>query len=245
MDPRVAVVDKRLADVKRIVAVTGGKGGTGKSMVASTLALVFAEQGVRTGLLDLDLTGPSDHVILGARTGLPTEEFGVEPSSVHGIGLMSLAHFAGSNPVPLRGKDSTEALLELLAITRWGSLDFLVIDMPPGLGDATLDAVRLLPRAEYLAVATSSRVVLETTRKTLRLHAELQTRMRGLVENMCRQESPVVRDLAVEFALPLLGALPYDESLEETIGDPVRLSRTAFATALRDVSAALQKGVKS
>jgi ATP-binding protein involved in chromosome partitioning len=241
MDPRVAVIGKRLADVKRIVAVTGGKGGTGKSMVASTLALVLAEQGKRTGLLDLDLTGPSDHVILGARTGFPTEEFGVEPPSVHGIGLMSLTHFAGSDPVPLRGEDITGALLELLAITRWGQLDFLVIDMPPGLGDATLDAVRLLPRAEYLAVATSSRVVLETVRKTLRLHAELQTRMRGLVENMRRRESPAVRDLAAEFALPFLGALPYDQTLEETIGAPARLSRTVFAAAIRDVGDTLLK----
>jgi ATP-binding protein involved in chromosome partitioning len=239
MDPRASVVDKRLAGVKRILAVTGGKGGTGKSLVAATLALVLAEQGKRTGLLDLDLTGPSDHVILGARTGFPAEEFGVEPPSVHGIGFMSLTHFAESDPVPLRGADYTGALLEILAITRWGELDFLVVDMPPGLGDATLDAVRLLPRAEYLAVATGSRVVLETARKMLRLHEELQTRMRGLVENMRRRESPAVRDLAAEFGLPFLGALPFDESLEEAIGDPARLLRTAFAAALRDVSGTL------
>jgi ATP-binding protein involved in chromosome partitioning len=239
VDPRAAVIDDRLAEVKRIVAVTGGKGGTGKSMVASTLALLIAEQGKRTGLLDLDLTGSSDHVILGARTGFPTEEFGVEPPSVHGIGLMSLTHFAGSDPVPLRGEDVTEALLELLAITRWGKLDFLVIDMPPGLGDAALDAMRWLPRAEYLAVATGSRVALETVRKTLRLHAELKTHVLGLVENMRRRRSPAVRDLAAEFGLPFLGALPYDESLDETVGAPARLSRTAFASALRDVSAAL------
>lgn len=241
MDPRAAGVDKRLADVNRIVAVTGGKGGTGKSMVASTLALSIAGEGKRTGLLDLDLTGSSDHVILGARPGFPAEKFGVEPPSIRGIGLMSLTHFAGSDPVPLRGEDSTEALLELLAITSWGKLDFMVIDMPPGLGDTALDTMRLLPRAEYLVVATSSRVALETVRKTLRLHAELQTRVRGLVENMRRRESPAVQDLAAEFGLPFLGALPYDESLEETVGEPGRLSRTAFATALRDVTAGLLK----
>jgi ATP-binding protein involved in chromosome partitioning len=239
MDPRASVVDKRLAGVNRILAVTGGKGGTGKSVVAATLALVLAEQGKRTGLLDLDLTGPSDHVVLGARTGFPTEEFGVEPPSVHGIGFMSLTHFAESDPVPLRGADYSGALLEILTITRWGELDFLVVDMPPGLGDATLDAVRLLPRAEYLAVATASRVVLETARKMLRLQGELQTRVRGLVENMRTSDAPAVRDLAAELGLPFLGALPFDESLEEAIGDPARLLRTAFAAALRDVSGAL------
>jgi ATP-binding protein involved in chromosome partitioning len=239
MDPRLTVVDKRLAGVKRLIAVTGGKGGIGKSVVASTLALLLARQDKRTGLLDLDLTGPSDHVILGAPCGFPSEEFGIEPPSIDGIGFMSVALFAGTRPAPLRGTDITNALLELLAITRWGELDFLVIDMPPGLGDATLDAVRLLRRAEYLAVATGSRVVLETVRKTLRFHVELQTHVLGLVENMQRRESPAVRGLAVDFGLPYLGALPHDEALEGAIGDPARLARTAFAVTLEKVSRAL------
>jgi ATP-binding protein involved in chromosome partitioning len=218
--------------VQRVVAVTGGKGGIGKSVVASTLALLLARMDKRTGLLDLDLTGPSDHVILGAECGFPSEAFGIDPPSVHGIGFMSVALFAGTRPAPLRGADITNAMLELLAITRWGELDFLVIDMPPGLGDATLDAVRLLPRAEYLAVATGSRVVLETVRKTVELHVELRSRVLGVVENMRRRESQAVRELAAGFGLPYLGALPHDDGLDEAIGDPAQLARTAFANAL-------------
>jgi ATP-binding protein involved in chromosome partitioning len=239
MDPRPAVIDKRLGGVRRILAVTGGKGGTGKSVVASTVALVIAEQGKRAGLLDLDFTGPSDHLILGARTGFPQERYGVEPPSIGGIRFMSVTHFAGPDPAPLRGADVTNVLLELLAITQWGELDFLVIDMPPGLGDITLDIARLLPRAEYLAVATRSRVVLETVRKTLRLHAELQTRMCGIVENMQRRESPAVPELAASLGVRHLGALPYDETLEDAIGDPLRISVTPFAEALRKVSCGL------
>jgi ATP-binding protein involved in chromosome partitioning len=232
MDPRLAVVDERLGDVDRIFAVTGGKGGIGKSLVASTLALLLARDGRRTGLLDLDLTSPSDHVILGAEPRFPDEEFGVDPLPVHGIQLMSASCFAGDTPAPLRGEDVTNAILELLAITRWGSLDALVIDMPPGLGDATLDTVRLIPRAEYLAVAIGSPVVLETVRKTLRLHTRLGARIAGVVENMKRGESGAVGELAASFGLPLLATLPYDDSIEAAIGDAERLAGTPFAAAL-------------
>ena len=239
MDPRLAVVDERLAGVDRILAVTGGKGGTGKSVVASTLALVLAAQEKRVGLLDLDFTGASDHLILGAESRFPTEEYGIDPLPVHGIGFMSVTLFAGSTPAPLRGEDVTGALLELLAITKWGELDFLVIDMPPGLGDTTLDTIRLLPRAEYLAVATDSSVVLGMVRKTLRLHGSLSTKVLGIVENMKRRDSRNVVEAAGELELPYLGALPFDETLEEAIGDPARLMQTEFAAGVRELSGSL------
>lgn len=239
MDPRLAVIDERLRDVKRILAVTGGKGGIGKSMVASTLALTLAGQGRRAGLLDLDLTSPSDHVILGIDPHFPDEEFGIDPLQFQGVAFMSVTCFSGDTPAPLRGADVTNALLELLAITRWGELDVLVIDMPPGLGDITMDTVRLLRRAEYLAVATSSPVVLETVRKTLALHGKLETRMAGLVENMKRRESPAVPELAARFGVPHLGALLFDESIEQAVGDAGALAATPFAAALRDVAGKL------
>lgn len=239
MDPRLSVVETRLAGVDRILAVTGGKGGTGKSVVASTLALVLAGLGKRTGLLDLDFTGASDHLILGAESRFPEEEFGVDPLPVCGVGFMSVALFAGGVPAPLRGVDLTNALLELLAITKWGKLEFLVIDMPPGLGDTTLDAIRLLPRAEYLAVATDSRVVLGTVRKTLQLHGALRTNVRGIVENMRRLERSAVVELARELDLPYLGALPFDEALEPALGDPERIKRTCFAEGVGALSRSL------
>lgn len=233
MDPRRAVIATRLAGVKRIVAVTGGKGGIGKSLVSSTLALILSERRLRTGLLDLDLSGPSDHVFLGFATHFPSEEFGIDPPIQHGMHCMSIAHFAGDSPAPLRGEDVSNAMIELLAITRWGELDVLVIDMPPGLGDATLDVLRLLRRAEFLVVATRSRVVLETVRKTLRLLTELGANIAGVLENMQRADSPAVKELARHFGLPFLGSLPFDETLEEALGDVSRLAVTPVAVALR------------
>ena len=235
LDPRLAAIDARLAGVRRVVAVTGGKGGIGKSFVSSALALASANAGHATGILDLDFTSPSDHVILGFPTGFPTEEFGIDPSDHHGIRCMSIAHFAGDTPAPMRGDDVTNALLELLAITRWPELDLLVIDMPPGLGDAALDAMRLVKRAEYLVVAGSSRVVLESVRRTVRLMQEVGVPILGVVENMRRVGRDGVTDLAASRGLPFLGALPLDDDLEDALGDPDALAATAAVCALAEV----------
>ena len=239
MDPRLSVVDRRLERVGRILAVTGGKGGIGKTLVASTLALALAESGRRTGLLDLDLTGPSDHVVLGVEPGFPREEFGVEPPEIHGVRFMSITCFAGDTPAPLRGSDVTDALLELLAITSWGELDTLVLDMPPGLGDAMLDAVRLVGRAEHLVVATASRVVLETVRKNLQLLLRMGASVAGVVENMSRDGSARVREEAEERGVPFLGVLPFDEDVEAATGDPARLLGTRVGAAVRELARSL------
>ena len=236
MDPRLDIIGKRLAQVGRIIAVTGGKGGIGKSLVASTLALNLADAGARVGLLDLDLTGPCDHVILGIEAEFPEEHFGLVPLMAQGIRFMSITCFTGPRPAPLRGADVSNALIELLTITQWGALDVLVIDMPPGLGDATLDAVRLLKQAEFLILATSSRVVLETVRRTLELLVRLRVRILGVVENMQRGESAAIGDLAAGFQVPFLGSLPYDPQVEEGIGHVGLLGQTAFAAALREVA---------
>jgi ATP-binding protein involved in chromosome partitioning len=245
VDPRYAAVDKRLEGVRRIVAVTGGKGGIGKSLIASTLAVVLSRNRHRTGLLDLDLTGPCDHVVLGLDDRFPTEEFGIEPPVLHDIAFMSVAYFAGDNPAPLRGEDITNALLEILAITRWGDLDVLVVDMPPGLGDATLDTIRLMRGVEYLVVATDSQVVLETVRRSLRLLTELRTPIVGVLENMRRRDSDRVRELAEEFKVPFLGSVPFDDAVEEATGDVARLSDTVVARALAGLSDVLVTDHKS
>jgi ATP-binding protein involved in chromosome partitioning len=232
LDPRTYAVEARLESVKRVVAVTGGKGGIGKSFVSSALALASARAGHPTGILDLDFTSPSDHVILGFPTGFPTEEFGIDPADHHGIRCMSIAHFAGDTPAPMRGDDVTNALLELLAITRWKELDLLVIDMPPGLGDAALDAMRLLKRAEYVVVAGASQVVLESVRRTVRLMQEVGVPILGVIENMRRKDGDTVAALAAERGLPLLGTLPYDDTLEDALGDSDALAATPAVRAL-------------
>jgi ATP-binding protein involved in chromosome partitioning len=133
-------------------------------------------------------------------------------------------------------------MIELMAITQWGELDVLVIDMPPGLGDTALDAVRLLRRAEYLAVTTASRVVIETVRRTLDLLGKLDCPVLGVVENMKRRDSPAVRELAESTGTRLLGSIPFDEGLEAAIGDATRLRDSGVANSLRRIAQLLALG---
>jgi ATP-binding protein involved in chromosome partitioning len=219
-----------------VFAVTGGKGGVGKSVVASVLALVMARQGKLVGLLDLDLTSPTDHVIVGLSDEFPTEELGLEPPQVGGVRFMSVQYFAGGRAVPLRGREVTDALIEILAVTRWGELDVLVVDMPPGLGDAALDALHLLPRVEYLIVANGSAVVLETVRRMLLLLTELRAPIAGVIENMARGEPGAVSDLARALDVTFAGTLPDDPALEAAFGDPERLVATALGHALGGIA---------
>jgi len=233
IDPRQVVVGDRLAGVGRIIGVTGSKGGIGKSVVAATLALSLADRGVAVGLFDLDFTSPSDHVVLGVDRSFPDEVFGIDPHRVHGIDMMSVAFFAGEVPVPMRGDAATNALLELLAITRWGDLDILILDMPPGLGDTNFDVIHLLPRLEFLLVGNGSRVVIESVRRALHLFKELKVPMVGLLENMQRSDGAAVADLAGEFDVPFLGSIPYEPDLEEALGDIDLLRASQVYTAIR------------
>ncbi len=235
MDPRLQIIDKRLAGVRLVVPVSGGKGGIGKSLVSSTLALTLARLGYKVGLLDLDFSGPSTHVVLGIRDAHPREENGIVPPEVHGIRFLSIIYYAGDSPSPLRGVDISNAIIELLAITQWGQLDYLIIDMPPGIGDTTLDVIRLLKRARFLIVATGSKVVLETVRKSLAILKELSVPIIGVIENMKTNSSTSVSEAVKPFNVPLLGEIEYDRNLEEALGDADKLAKTDFARSLKKI----------
>lgn len=232
MDPRSAIIPERLKSVKRIIAVAAGKGGVGKSSVAGALALTLRDLRYRVGLLDLDFYGPSAHLILGIAGVAPKEEYGIIPPEVHGIEFMSMIYYAGEQPAPLRGLDLTNALIELLAITRWGALDFLIVDMPPGFGEMTLDVVRLLPQAEFLIVTTPSRVAHETVKKLVSLLQAVNAPVLGVVENMRRHSDPLAQALSA----PRLGELPFDPHWEEALGNPQKLLRTDLIRALRAIT---------
>ncbi len=235
MDPRLGIIDKRLKNIKRSIAISGGKGGIGKSLVASTLALILSKLGHKVGLLDLDFFGPSTHIILGIRGIYPKEEKGIIPPKIYGIKFMSIIYYAGDNPLPLRGVDISNAIIELLAITRWGSLDFLIIDMPPGIGDTTLDTIQLMKKAKFLVVTTQSRVVLETVKKLLTMLKELGVPIIGVVENMKTVKSSFVKEQIKTFNVPFLGEIGFDKHLEDSIGDVSKLLETDFAQNIKKI----------
>ncbi|MFH1725262.1 MAG: P-loop NTPase [Elusimicrobiota bacterium] len=239
MDPRTSVIEDRLAGVKRLIPVSGGKGGVGKSVVSSCLALSLAKAGRRVGLLDLDFSSPSQHTILGVKGGFPKEDKGIVPPEVHGLRFMSMSFFSGDNPAPLRGADISNAIIEILAITRWGELDFLIVDMPPGLSDAALDVVRLMKRSESILVTTPSKVSFATVGKVIRMFQELRAGIVGVLENMTMGDSPYVRAEVKRFGVPYLGGVRFDEGLEDAIGEPSRLLGTGVLKSLEGVVGSL------
>jgi ATP-binding protein involved in chromosome partitioning len=237
MDPRITVINERLKRINRVIAVSSGKGGVGKSLVATTLALVLARRGCKVGLFDLDFTSPSTHLILGVKDVQPREEKGLVPPVVKGLAYMSLVYFSGDQAAPLRGADVSNALIELLSVTRWGELDFLVIDMPPGIGDAVLDLMRLVERIEFLIVTTSSRLAFETVKKQVRLLQDLKFPIIGVVENMKMAGARGIEEETKKVGVKFLAEIPYDPKVEEAIGDVTKLRGTAIAKRIRHVAA--------
>ena len=238
-DPRLAIIPGRFDRVKRIIAVSSGKGGVGKSMVAVALALSLRSKGKGVGLLDLDFTSPSTHVILGVEGLVPHEERGITPPLAHGLAYMSIVHYSSDEPVPLRGADASNAIIELLAITRWEELDYLIIDMPPGIGDATLDMLRLIPRIEFLVVTTPSRLAYESVRKLLVLLIDQRIPILGVVENMAMSRTPYIETETAKTGAKYLGAIDFDASVEAAIGDPKKLEKTRFYKQVAEIGARL------
>ena len=232
-DPRTSIVNERLETIRRIIAVSGGKGGVGKSLLASTLALVLASKGFKVGLFDLDFTSPSTHVILGVENLQPKEDKGIVPPQIHGLEYMSIIYYSGNNAAPLRGADVSNALIELLTVVKWGKLDYLVLDMPPGISDATLDLIRLIKNTEFLMVTTSSQLAFETVRKLADLLRELGAPVIGVVENMKMTQTASVQQQTKALGLTFLGSIPFDKDLESTFGKPDRLLATVFAEKVK------------
>ncbi|MCO6040741.1 Mrp/NBP35 family ATP-binding protein [Thermococcus alcaliphilus] len=240
IDPRIKAVEARLEKVKRIIPVVSGKGGVGKSMVSTTLALVLAKKGYKVGLLDLDFHGASDHVILGFEPKeFPEEDKGVVPPEVHGIKFMSIVYYSEDKPTPLRGMEISDVLIELLAITRWDELDFLIIDMPPGMGDQFLDVLRFLKRGEFLVVATPSKLAINVVKKLLELLKEQNLKIIGIVENMKLDEEKDIENFAREFGVPYLVGIPLYRDLDEKIGNVEELLSSEFGKKVEKIAESL------
>jgi ATP-binding protein involved in chromosome partitioning len=231
------VINERLKRIGRIIAVSSGKGGVGKSLVATTLALTLTRKGYKVGLFDLDFTSPSTHLILGAKDAQPKEDKGIVPPVVKGLAYMSLVYYTGDQATPLRGEDVSNALIELLSVTQWGELNFLVIDMPPGISDAVLDLVRLVKRIEFLIVTTPSLLAFETVKKQVSLLRDMKATIIGVVENMKMHRTKNIAQETKKLGLKFLAEIPYDLKVEEAIGDEKKLLDTTLAQRIKEVAA--------
>jgi len=214
-----------LPGIKNVVAVASGKGGVGKSTVAVNLALAWAAQGVRVGLLDADIYGPSQPIMLGLQGERPSTRDGkrIVPLAAHGVVAMSIGFLVDvEQPMVWRGPMVTSALNQLLSETDWGDLDYLVIDMPPGTGDIQLTLAQRVPVSGAVIVTTPQDIALADARKGLRMFEKVNVPVLGIVENMsvhvcsnCGHAEHVFGEgggarMAAQYGVQLLGSLPLD-----------------------------------
>jgi ATP-binding protein involved in chromosome partitioning len=227
--------------VKRTIAVASGKGGVGKSTVAVNLAVALAKLGYKTGLCDADVYGPSLPTILNVneKPKVLGEDLLV-PVQKHGLKLMSIGFLVEDDtPVIWRGPMVMQLVTQFLKKVAWGVLDYLVIDLPPGTGDAQLTLVQSIPLTGAVIVTTPSDVALIDARRGLRMFEQVNTPVLGLVENMsfflcphCGKETDIfskggARRVAGEIGVPLLGEIPLDAAINfgTDKGEPVVLSQ--------------------
>jgi ATP-binding protein involved in chromosome partitioning len=246
-----------LGEDTRVVAVSSGKGGVGKSMVATNLAAAFAASGKRVGLLDADIYGPNIPLMFGAEgrpgvSGSKGNEM-IEPMEAHGVRLMSIGFLLEKEqPAIMRGPLISGILKQFLEQVTWGDLDVMVVDMPPGTGDAQLSLVQIVDIDGVVMVTTPQDVATGDVRRGIKMFERVNTSVLGIVENMsafmcphCDEEIEVFGSgggerLAEEMELPLLGRVPLDPAVRSAgdEGAPTVLSApdSGAGRALQEVA---------
>ena len=176
---------KRVGRIGKVILVGSGKGGVGESFVACAIALSLSEHRCRTGILDIDIHGASVPDYLGVRPPLKSTRNGLEPKQSHGVKVMSVALLTGDNPIPMRGVDKQDLITQFLALTDWGRLDYLVVDLPPGTGDELLSAFDLFAgKSSLVLVTTPSRNAVAVVSRLRRLAETERVPVEGVVLNM-------------------------------------------------------------
>ena len=176
---------KKLETIEKVVLIGSGKGGVGKSTIASGLALSLSQEGQKTALLDLDIHGSSVPEFIGVTPPLRSNEDGLEPKVKGGLKVMSPSLLTGSVPLPMRGSSKQELITQLFALTNWGDLDYLIVDLPPSMGDELLSAFHIFSRKATLTlVTTPSPRAVSVVLRLRRLAKTEKVPVKGVIINM-------------------------------------------------------------
>lgn len=254
-----------LADVSHVIAVSSGKGGVGKSMVATNLAVALASEGLAVGLLDADIYGPNIPRMFGETrrprvTGSKGSEM-IEPLEAHGVRLMSLGFLLEEEqPAIMRGPLISGILRQFITQVDWGPLDVIIVDMPPGTGDAQLSLVQTIDVEGAVMVTTPQAVSVGDVRRGVKMFERVSTRVLGIAENMsglvCPHCSEIVdvfgrgggERLAREMGLPFLGSIPLDPAVRSggDGGTPIVVSapESPAGSALSNLAGEILRSVR-
>ncbi len=247
--PATPAANAALADVQNIIAVASGKGGVGKSTVAVNVALALKARGARVGLCDLDIYGPSipmQLAVAGARPEVSSDQRRFLPIDAFGLKVMSIGFLVDDDqPVIWRGPIVASVVKQFLDDVEWGALDYLIIDMPPGTGDAQLTLTQNAPLTGAVIVTTPSELALIDAVKGLQMFRKVDTPVVGLVENMshyicgeCGHESQPFNTggtarVIEQFGVPLLASIPIEDEIQRggDRGEPAMAANPEGASA--------------
>ncbi len=233
--------------VRNTIAVASGKGGVGKSTVAANLALALAQQGAQVGVLDLDIYGPSMPIMLGIKHIPRAREGKIYPPRQHGVKVMSMGFLVEEEaPVVWRGPMMHQVIQQLLSDVAWGELDYLIIDMPPGTGDAQISLCQTVALSGSVMVTTPQDVALADVIKGIAMFKDLNVPVLGVVENMSHYQCPSCGEIAYLFGqgggqrisarmeIDLLAEIPLDVGVRSggDEGQPVVISKTESPAAV-------------
>lgn len=255
-----------LPNVKNVIAVASGKGGVGKSTTAVNLALALAAEGATVGILDADIYGPSQPMMMGL-SGRPESADGktMEPMENYGVQVMSIGFLVeADNPMIWRGPMATQALEQLLRQTNWADLDYLIVDMPPGTGDIQLTLSQKVPLTGAVIVTTPQDIALLDAKKGIKMFEKVGVPILGIVENMavhvcenCGHVEHIFGEeggkrLAAEFDMDYLGALPLNLSIRvqadngkpSVVSDPDGEIAALYKSVARQVAVKVAKRAK-
>ncbi|HNR01204.1 MAG TPA: Mrp/NBP35 family ATP-binding protein [Anaerolineaceae bacterium] len=231
--------------VKNVVAIASGKGGVGKSTVAVNVAVILAQKGASVGLLDADIYGPNIPTMMGVDTLPPPEDGRLIPATAFGVKLMSIGFMVRrGQPLIWRGPMLHSAIRQFLADVNWGELDYLIIDLPPGTGDAQLSLMQHIPLSGGVIVTLPQQVSIEDAERGLQMFTEMNVPVLGVVENMSYLAMPDGskldlfgsgggKKLAERVKVPFLGEIPIDAEVRigGDSGNPISISSPSSMAA--------------
>ena len=249
-----------LPGVKHIIAVASGKGGVGKSTVAVNVSVALAQTGAKVGLMDADIYGPNVPMMMGVPAPPEKEGEKIKPAEAHGVKIMSMGFFVPEDTaVVWRGPMVHTAIQQFFRDVLWGDLDYLLIDLPPGTGDAQLSLSQIVPLTGVVTVTTPQEVALSDVRKGVMMFKKVNVPLLGMIENMsffvcghCGERTEIFsfaggERAAEKFDVPFLGRIPLDPAIREggDAGTPLVVADRGSpqTQAFQAVTSALQRRV--